>query len=157
MDSYTKIYIDLIQKHLNRQLTEDDGYTETKITELENRLDLKLPQSMCDLYQVAGNIYNELVEFIYLVNPYNIQDAVGDDLLVFMEENQFITIAGVKTSELTNSDPEVWMIDHAYGDEVQLSTKVSFSEFIVRLVDDETFMENIMENISELGEQLGDD
>jgi hypothetical protein len=153
MDNYTRIYTDLMQRHLNRQLTEGDGYTEVEITELENRLALKLPHSMRDLYRVAGNVYNELMDFVYLVNPDYVQDIAGDDFLVFMEESQFITIVGIKIGELTNPDPEIWIFDNAY-DDILLSTEVSFSEFIVRLVDDQTLMENIMENITNIADQL---
>jgi hypothetical protein len=141
---YTQLYTDFIQKHLNRQITDIDGYIETEITKVENRLAFKLPQSMRDFYRVAGNVYNELMDFVYLVEPH--QDLEEDDFLAFMEESQFITILGVKITDLTNSDPVVWIIDYA---ELELSKwrpiEVSFSKFICRLVDDETFMDDIME------------
>jgi hypothetical protein len=146
MDNYTQLYTDLIQKHLNRQLTETDGYIETEIVEVENRLALKLPQSMRDLYRVAGNVYNELMDFVYLVDPYQHPEIVGDDFLAFMEESQLITILAIQISELTNSDPEVWIIDYAESELSKwLSIKVPFSEFIVRLVNDQAFMDDIME------------
>jgi hypothetical protein len=72
-----------------------------------------------------------------------------------MAEGQYLTMIGVKVSDIENSDPEVWVIDHACG-EVQLSADVPLSEFVTRLIDDEMFIESIMEKVS-MSEQASND
>jgi hypothetical protein len=156
MSTYKAIYNDLMEKHLDRRLTENDGYSESEILELENQLSLKMPQSMRDLYQFLGNIYEDPTDFLYLIKPEITKGIADENILLFMAEGQYLTMVGVKVSDVENSDPKVWVVDHAYGDEVQLSADVSLSEFVVRLIDDEFFMESIMEKVS-MSEQASND
>ncbi len=155
MITYTAIYNDLMEKRLDRRLTENDGYSESEILELENQLSFKMPQSMRDLYQVAGNIYEDPTGFLDLVKPEITKGIADEDILLFMAEGQYLTMIGVKVSDIENSDPEVWVIDHACG-EVQLSADVPLSEFVTRLIDDEMFIESIMEKVS-MSEQASND
>ncbi len=64
-------------------------------------------------------------------------------------------MVGVKVSDIENSDPEVWVIDHADG-EVQLSADVPLSEFVIKLIDDDMFIESIMEKVA-MFEQVSND
>jgi hypothetical protein len=86
MSTYTTIYNDLMGKHLDRELTGDDGYSESEILELENQLSLKMPQSMRDLYQVAGQVYEDPTDFLYLVQPQLTKGTNDEDILLFMAE-----------------------------------------------------------------------
>lgn len=156
MSTYKSAYSDLMEKFFERKLIENDGYSESEILELENQLSFKMPQSMRDLYQVAGNVYEDPEDFLHLIKPEITKNLADEDMLVFMMEAQFIIIVGVKVSDRENPDPEIWVIDQADGD-IQLSAEVPLSEFAIRLINDETFMENIMEKVFIVGQASNDE
>jgi hypothetical protein len=155
MSTYTAVYTNLIETRLDRRLTEEDGYSESEILDLEDQLSLRMPQSMRDLYQVVGNVYEDPTDFLCLIKPEITKGIADENILIFMAEGQYLTMVGVKVSDIENSDPEVWVIDHADG-EVQLSADVPLSEFVIKLIDDDMFVESIMEKVA-MFEQVSND
>jgi hypothetical protein len=155
MSTYTAAYSNLVETRLDRRLTKEDGYSESEILGLENQLSLRMPQSMRDLYQVVGNVYEDPTDFLFLIKPEITKGIDDEDILIFMAEGQYLTMVGVKVGDIENSDPEVWVIDHADG-EVQLSADVPLSEFVIKLIDDDMFIESIMEKVA-MFEQVSND
>src|SRR5687767_13325537 len=103
--NFADFYNDMVKLILKRELTPEDGVSVDQIEAAEQKLGLRLPQSLREYYRVAGNLdelnrnHNRLLRFDEL--------EVEDDYLIFMEENQVVVLWGVKTANLSEDDPEV--------------------------------------------------
>lgn len=130
---YETLYRELVGKHLGREPKLDEGLTNEKISQTEQRLGFKLPESLRKYYLVTGNLpeinkyHNRLLNLIEL-------DVNDDGFLVFMEENQAVVYWGIKVRNITDSDPEIWQIINEKPFE-SYSEESPFSEFIIKMMD----------------------
>lgn len=130
---YETLYRELVGKHLGREPKFDEGLTNEKKSQTEQRLGFKLPESLRKYYLVTGNLpeinkyHNRLLNLIEL-------DVNDDGFLVFMEENQAVVYWGIKVRNITDSDPEIWQIINEKPFE-SYSEESPFSEFIIKMMD----------------------
>ncbi len=129
---YEEIYKQMVLKHLGREPKLNEGLPDEEIRQTEKRLGFKIPESLRVYYQITGNL-PEINKFHNrLLNLPEID--VEDDFLVFMEENQNVVYWAIKTSEVPNSDPEIWQIINEETPEFYSEDK-PFSEFILEMMN----------------------
>jgi hypothetical protein len=84
------------------------GLQETEIIECEDRLDLKLPEVLKEYYLQLGNHsgLNQTQDRLLLPHQLYLHD---NGYLVFYEENQAVSIWGIKQQDLTLENPSVYI------------------------------------------------
>lgn len=98
------------------------GLQENEIIECEDRLAIKLPKVLKEYYLQLGNHsgLNQTQDRLLLPHQLYLHD---NDYLVFYEENQAVSIWGVKQQDLTLENPSVYMTFD--GDEWTLENTLS--------------------------------
>jgi hypothetical protein len=121
-------YRQQIMDVLGRDLTRGDSVSRERLEVAEDRLGISLPAAMADFYLHCGAA-PELQEHDRLRDPEAL--SIEDSYLVFMEENQRVVDWGVRLTDTTAADPEVWQ--RVNGDRAEwYSEDVTFSVFIVK-------------------------
>lgn len=97
-----------IRRLYNLPDNENFGFTKTEITELENKLNIKLPEELKNYYLTLGK--NENINFSYnrLLNPDKEIGFSDDRYLIFYEENQVVAYWGIQQGDLKLNNPPVW-------------------------------------------------
>lgn len=116
-------------------LESNDGYSEAEIDAAEQRLGLKLPLALRELYQLAGRWEDVFVATQnFLVSPEELE--VEEGLLEFYCENQGNVHWGIKPDDLQLLDPPVYLNDSGLHDEPQeaIRENETLSEFVLQMV-----------------------
>lgn len=98
-------------------LKRGDGYPVSELNATENRLGLKLPEALRELYQLAGKREDVYAAQNYLVTPDELE--IEEGLLEFYCENQGVVHWGVKPDDLYLPDPPVYLYDEGMDEESQ--------------------------------------
>ena len=88
--------------------TENFGFSETEIWDLEKRLNFKFPKVLREYYLVLGKNKNINNTFNRLLKPNSEIDFSTDRFLVFYEENQSIIYWAIKEQDLQLDSPCVY-------------------------------------------------
>lgn len=120
-------------------LEDGDGYPASELDAAEQRLGLKLPEALRELYRFAGKFIET-----FSVNPYaftalselNIEDD-GEEILWLFAETQAIVDWGVRRQDLAQDDPPVYS-DNSYASAELLLANKTFSEFVLQVVVHQT-------------------
>jgi hypothetical protein len=72
----------------------------------ESALGVRLPEALREYYRVAGRL-DEVNRSHHRLRTLDGLEIVGD-YLMFMEENQDVLFWGIRVSDLSHSDPDVW-------------------------------------------------
>ena len=130
---FFEIYIPIVEKFINRDIEPSDGIDPAKVKEVELNLKITFPLAIKQYYQLAGDI--ELINCFHNQIYKADEIKIIDDKLIFMEENQSICYWGIDL--VANSDnPEVYQGRLDEGKEIKwYSEEMSFSEFIVKMLE----------------------
>ncbi len=82
-----------------------DGYLEVELDQAEDRLSLRLPASLKQLYRFAGRRLSKLND--PLVEPESLE--VSQNILPFWAENQYVMTWGAKIDDLPLDDPPIYV------------------------------------------------
>jgi len=97
-----------IRKLYNLPDDENFGFSETEITELEERLNIKLPEKLRNYYLTLGRHENLNYSHNRLLKPDKEIGFSDDGYLIFYEENQAVVYWGIKEEDLKLDNPPVW-------------------------------------------------
>ncbi len=112
----------LIERLLGRPLIKTEGVKLSEIDKIELKLGYSLPQSLKDLYLLAGKNVMLLESFNRFALPSQLQ--LSDDKIVFLEENQEVCYWGFTARE---ENPVVYML---FNEGEWHSEKVRLDEFL---------------------------
>ncbi len=116
-----------------------DGYSESEIDAAEQRLGLKLPEALRELYGFAGKFIETFSVDPYAftaLNELNIEEDDNEMLWLFAE-TQAIVDWGVRRQDLTQADPPVYS-ENSYASAELLLANRMFSEFVLQVVVHQT-------------------
>ena len=116
-----------------------DGYSEAELDAAEQRLGLKLPEALRELYGFAGKFIER-----FSVNPYaftalkelNIEED-DEEMVWLFAETQAIVSWGIRQQDLTQDDPPVYS-ENSYASAELLLANKTFSEFVLQVVVHQT-------------------
>jgi cell wall assembly regulator SMI1 len=132
---YKSRYRRWVQKYTGRKTVSSDGLTMAVISTAEKRLGLQLPSSMRDYYRTCGGAEDLNDAHNHVLPPSRLQKK--DGFLIFATENQNVVHWGVKLTDLSEADPEVWQQAGESGSE-WYSEDASFSNFLEKMFDWQT-------------------
>lgn len=96
-----------IKRLYNLSENENFGFSEKEISELETRLDSKLPSKLRDYYLTLGKEENLNYSYNTLFKPEEVHFS-DDGFLLIYEENQGVVIWGIKKEDLKLDNPPVY-------------------------------------------------
>lgn len=96
-----------IKRLYNLPENENFGFLENEISELEKRLDIKLPSKLREYYLTLGKEENLNYSYNTLFKPEEISFS-DDEFLLIYEENQGVVIWGIKKEDLKLDNPPVY-------------------------------------------------
>lgn len=95
---------------------ETDGYSTAELVGVEDRLGIRLPESMREWYQYAGRRVDFIGNVDHLLPIHEL--TIADSILLFCVENQAVVRWGISTEDLDSEDPRVLVELVDYPDEV---------------------------------------
>ncbi|MBZ4034097.1 SMI1/KNR4 family protein [Flavobacterium sp. 17A] len=101
-------YIQKIKRLYNLSVSENNGFSENEILDLEKRLQTTLPLKFKEYYLELGKEENLNYSFNTLLKPDDQIEFSEDNVLVFYEENQNVAIWGIKKEDLSQDNPPVY-------------------------------------------------
>ena len=119
----------------HRPLTSGSGYSAAELDAAEQRLELKLPEALRELYQFAGRWEDVFVATQnFLVSPEELE--IEEGLLEIYCENQGIVHWGIRPDDLHLPDPPVYLNDSGLHDEPQeiIRENETLSGFALQMV-----------------------
>ena len=121
-------------------LQPSDGYSEAELDAAEQRLGLKLPIALRELYQLAGQREDVVASQNYLVCPDELE--IEDGILEAYCENQGVVHWGIKPDDLQLPDPPVYLNDDGMHGEPQalIRENETLSEFALQMAVCETII-----------------
>ena len=119
-------------KRLLRPIGKSDGFSETAISQAEQRLGLTLPRLLREFYLLVGRREGINSAYNRLLDPEDL--FVDNNTLVFYEENQAICVWGVSLGNFSEEDPSVVRKDSTDKALVWEADFDHFSQFLTAML-----------------------
>ncbi|MEU9444487.1 SMI1/KNR4 family protein [Streptomyces sp. NPDC048304] len=91
-------------------LTDGDGFTKEDLAAAEERLGVRLPAALGEMYRLLGRRQDLTSNHDQLLHPGQLYIDAGSQALVFREENQGACCWGVLLTDLDQADPGVHVL-----------------------------------------------
>ena len=109
---------------IGRKLTIEDGISISKIKDIENKLECKIPTELKDFYNLIGNLDMFMSSFEDFPEPYLIGNKI-----VFLEENQGVCYWGINKDD--SESPTVYVCTDIESENLEwYSESVNLAEFL---------------------------
>ncbi|BAT40460.1 hypothetical protein [Escherichia albertii] len=118
---------------LGRALVSGDGFELSEIAQVEHNLGLRFPNPLKQFWHLVGRLPMFMSSFEVFLQPSAV--FIEDDYLIFQEENQSVCYWGIKSSEIENSDANVYQYINDDADSPEwYSENISLSAFLKMLM-----------------------
>lgn len=102
-------YIQKIKRLYNLSESENFGFSEVEIQEIQEKLETQFPLKIKEYYLELGKQKSLNYSYNRLLKPDTEIGFSDNGYLVFYEENQVVAFWGIKTEDLKLDNPPVWV------------------------------------------------